>query len=213
MMKKNVRNLVLFICTVVLGLTLIALAGCSSSTSVDRVSSNKKTDYSGYWNDTDVRLVAKEIIKEFNGSKAIKQYPKKHGKEVPCVIIGSYKNVSDEHIDTRILTDYLQAELLEDENVKFVAQKEDRVEVREERADQQENAREETRARLKWETGADYMMQGSIRTIVESTDNGKKTARTYYVVTELIDIETNEILWKNDNHEIKKIIKRKSTRG
>ncbi len=57
------------------------------------------------------------------------------------------------------------------------------------------------------------MMQGSIRTIVESTDNGKKTARTYYVVTELIDIETNEILWKNDNHEIKKIITRKKTRG
>ena len=63
------------------------------------------------------------------------------------------------------------------------------------------------------ETGADYMMQGSIRTIVESTDNGKKTARTYYVVTELINIETNEILWKNDNHEIKKIVTRKKTRG
>ncbi|MBQ9538566.1 MAG: penicillin-binding protein activator LpoB [Treponema sp.] len=212
MMKKNVRNLVIFICTVVLGLTLIVLAGCSSSTSVDRVNDTKKTDYSGYWNDTDVRLVAKDIIKDFNNSKAIKQYPKTHGKQVPCVIIGSYKNASDEHIDTRILTDYLQAELLEDENVKFVAQKSDRAEVREEREDQQENAREETRARLKAETGADYMMQGSIRTIVESTDDGKKTARTYYVVTELIDIETTEILWKNDNHEIKKIIKRKSRR-
>ncbi len=149
MMNKNVRNLIIFICAVVLGLTLIALTGCSSSsTDVDRVKDTKKTDYSGYWNDTDVRLVAKDIIKDFNSSKAIKQYPKKHGKEVPVVIIGSYKNASDEHIDTRILTDYLQAELLEDEHVKFVAQKEDRAEVREEREDQQVNARAETRARM-----------------------------------------------------------------
>ena len=213
MMRKNVRNLLVFIFSAVLGLTLVALAGCSSSsTDVDRVKDTKKTDYSGYWNDTDVRLVAKDIIKAFNGSKAIKKWPKSHGKEVPVVIIGSYKNVSDEHIDTRILTDYLQAELLEDENVKFVAQKEDRAEVREEREDQQVNARAETRARMYSETGADYMMQGSIRTIVESTDNGKKTARTYYVVTELIDMETNEILWKNDNHEIKKIVTRKKSR-
>ena len=187
------------------------LAGCAS-TKVDRVDPGKKTDYSGYWNDTDVRLVAKSVISAFNSSAAVKRYPKEHGGKVPTVIIGSYKNASDEHIDTRILTDCLQAELLEDENVRFVAQKEDRSEVREERNDQQENARAETRSKLKYETGADYMMQGSIRTIVESTDNGKKTARTYYVVTELIDIETNEILWKNDNREIKKIITRSASR-
>ena len=212
--KKMMNTSKLFAFAAAFGLVLASLSGCASSSNadVDRVKSDKKTDYSGYWNDTDVRLVAKDIIKEFNSSNAIKKYPKTHNKQVPVVIIGSYKNASDEHIDTRILTDYLQAELLEDENVKFVAQKEDRAEVREERDDQQVNARPETRAALYSETGADYMMQGSIRTIVESTDDGKKTARTYYVVTELISIETNEILWKNDNHEIKKIIKRKSSR-
>ncbi len=188
------------------------LASCAS-TKVDRVDPGKVTDYSGYWNDTDVRLAASEIISAFNSSAAIKDYPKANGGKVPVVIIGSYKNVSDEHIDTKILTDYLQAQLLEDRNVKFVSSADTRTELDAEREYQQGHATEATRAKLKAQTGADYMLMGSIRTIIDTKDGGKKTARTYYITTEIVDIETSEILWKNDNHSIKKIITKSSTRS
>lgn len=192
-------------------LVLLSLFSCASS-SVKRVKNTKTTDYSGYWNDKDVNLAAKEIIKEFSKSKAIKDYPKSHKKNNPVVIVGSFRNLSDEHIDTGILVDRLQAEVYNSGYVDFVASKEQRSEVREERDDQQENASASTKKALKNETGADFMLQGTIRTIVDTEINGEKTARTYYINTQLIDIETNQILWKNENHSIKKIITRKSKR-
>lgn len=54
------------------------------------------------------------------------------------------------------------------------------------------------------------MLQGSIKTIVDS--DGSKMTRTYYVTTEMINIESNKKIWMNDNSSIKKIIKKSSVR-
>ena len=54
------------------------------------------------------------------------------------------------------------------------------------------------------------MLQGSVKTIVDS--DGKTMARSYFVTTEMIDIETNKKIWMDDNSSIKKVIKRSSTR-
>ena len=187
----------------------LIFSSCASNY-VSRVSSETVTDLSGYWNDTDVRLVAGEIIDGCLASPRIAQYPSQHGGKLPVVIVGSYRNKSDEHIDTEILTKKLEAALVNSGKVEFVASSAERNELRAERIDQQTNASESTAKSLGNETGADFMLQGSVKTIVDS--DGKTMARSYFVTTEMIDIETNKKIWMDDNSSIKKVIKRSSTR-
>ena len=183
----------------------LIFSSCASN-NVSRVSSETVTDLSGYWNDTDVRLVAGEIIDGCLASPRIAQYPSQHGGKLPVVIVGSYRNKSDEHIDTEILTKKLEAALVNSGKVEFVASSAERNELRAERIDQQTNASESTAKSLGNETGADFMLQGSVKTIVDS--DGKTMARSYFVTTEMIDIETNKKIWMDDNSSIKKVIKR-----
>ena len=94
--------------------------GVSSGVSVTRVSADTVTDLSGYWNDTDVRLVAETIVDECVNSGAISNYIKKNGKE-PIVIVGTFRNDSDEHLDTSILAKKFETALVNSGRVDFVA--------------------------------------------------------------------------------------------
>jgi penicillin-binding protein activator len=188
---------------------LLLLGGCATQ-SVARVASDTQMDLSGYWNDTDVRLVAEDIINQCLASARIQNFAATHNGKVPVVILGSYRNQSDEHLDTSILTKKLETALVNSGKVEFVASSSERSEVRTEREDQQANASEATAKNLANETGADFMMQGSVKTIIDS--NKKTMTRTYFVSTELIDIESNKKIWMNENDSIKKVIKQSSAR-
>jgi len=76
--------------------------------------------------------------------------------------------------------------------------------LRAERQDQQTYASEETAAALGKEVGADFMLFGTVRTIVDKA--GNQTARTYFVRAELTNVETNTRLWMGQNTDIKKVI-------
>ncbi len=189
---------------------VLSFSGCmTSSVKVDRVSTDTVTDLSGYWNDTDVRIVAESLIGDCVNAPAISNYIRNNGK-MPVVIVGNFRNDSDEHIDTSILTKKFETALINSGKVDFVASSSERGEIRQEREEQQEWASEETAKRLANETGADFMLIGSVKTMVDQMD--RTTSRTYWVYAELIDIESNRKLWIGENSEIKKIIKRSSVR-
>lgn len=189
-------------------LALIVLAGCSS-TKVDRVSPDTITDLSGYWNDTDVRIVAESLIADCVNAPAITNYIR-NNNALPVVIVGNFRNDSDEHIDTSILTKKFEVALINSGKVDFVASSSERGEIRQEREEQQAWASEETAKRLANETGADFMLIGSVKTMVDQLDN--TSTRTYWVYAELIDIESNRKLWLGENSEIKKVITKSKTR-
>ena len=94
--------------------------------------------------------------------------------------------------------------------VKFSAEKAVKEELREEILAQQDWASEETAKILANETGADFLLIGSVRTIIDSIPG--ETVRTYQVVAELYDIETSEIVWSGENMDIKKHLKQSSIR-
>lgn len=189
-------------------LALIVLVGCSS-TKVDRVSPDTITDLSGYWNDTDVRIVAESLIADCVNAPAITNYIR-NNNSLPVVIVGNFRNDSDEHIDTSILTKKFEVALINSGKVDFVASSSERDEIRQEREEQQAWASEETAKRLANETGADFMLIGSVKTMVDQLDN--TSTRTYWVYAELIDIESNRKLWLGENSEIKKVITKSKTR-
>ena len=95
--------------------------------------------------------------------------------------------------------------LLNSGKVDFVASSSERAEIRTERNEQQSFASEATAKSIGNETGADFMLIGAVKTIVDSISG--QSARTYYVTAELIDIETNRKLWAGEDSSIKKLIK------
>ena len=191
---------------------LLVLTGCEStrSVSVDRIDASTAIDLSGYWNDTDIRIVAETLVKDCVNAPAIENYIR-NNRMLPVVIVGSFKNDTDEHIDTSIIVKKFETALINSGKVDFVASSSERQEIREERLEQQEWASEETAKRLANEYGADFMLIGSVKTSVDMVDN--KTVRTYFVYSELIDIETNRKLWVGENSEIKKLITKSNYRG
>ena len=191
---------------------LLVLTGCEStrSVSVDRIDASTAIDLSGYWNDTDIRIVAETLVKDCVNAPAIENYIR-NNRMLPVVIVGSFKNDTDEHIDTSIIVKKFETALINSGRVDFVASSSERQEIREERLEQQEWASEETAKRLANEYGADFMLIGSVKTSVDMVDN--KTVRTYFVYAELIDIETNRKLWIGENSEIKKLITKSNYRG
>lgn len=179
---------------------ILAFASC---TTVKRIDADTVVDLDGYWNDSDVRKVCETLIADCASSPAIAKFEKTNGRN-PVAIVGKIKNDSDEHIDTSIVEKRFQSAIINSGTLDFVSDKIEREELRLERLDQQENSSAETRKKLKNETGADVMLLGSIKSMVQKERN--KTVRAYFVYAELHDIETNKILWSGENSEIKKII-------
>lgn len=205
-MKRSIRT---FFCASAAAVALSLFAGCGSTKSVERIDSSTQTDLSGYWNDTDVRIVAENLVSQCVNAPAIAAFS--YGKKRdPVVILGTFRNQSDEHIDTTIISKKFEIALINSGKVDFVASSSERGEIREERNEQQSFASESTAKSLGNETGADFMLIGAVKTIVDSADG--KSTRTYYVTAELIDIETNRKLWAGEDSSIKKLIKTSSYR-
>ena len=76
--------------------------------------------------------------------------------------------------------------------------------MRAEKADQQTNATQSTIKKFGMERGADYILQGSINSIVDAFK--KRKTVTYQVNLELTNIETNEVVWIGDK-KIAKYVK------
>jgi len=187
----------------VLGIFFLLLSSCSSTPKVSRVDAGKQTDISGYWNDTDVRIVCKSLIDDCLNSPRVDQAIKaKRG--TPTVIVGTFKNDSSEHIDTSIITNIMEQTIFSSGKLDFIAGGSTRDELRAERQNQLINASESTASAIGNETGADFMLTGSVKAMVDRADN--KIVRTYFVSAEMTNIETNQRMWMGQNSEIKKII-------
>ena len=200
---KTTHPLNLLAAAVVL-LTFLFFAGCAS-TKVERIDVDDTVDLSGQWNDTDSRLVSEEMIKDVMSRNWLERYKRAHSGHTPAVIVGSIRNRSDEHINTRTFVKDLERALVNSGEVDFVASSQERTELREERKDQDLHAKEETRKAMGQETGADFMMKGSINTIVDAIEG--EQARFYQVDLALIDLESNRKVWVGQK-KIKKTIEK-----
>jgi uncharacterized protein (TIGR02722 family) len=190
---------------ILISIVFLFFTGCAT-TKVSRVGSDTQTDLSGYWNDKDVRIVCESLINDCLSSPRVNQAIKAMGNKTPTVIVGNFRNESSEHIDTSIITSIMETTIFNSGKMDFVAGGAARDALRAERQDQQGNASEKTTAALAKETGADFMLLGTVRAIVDKTDN--KSVRTYFVSAELTSIETNQRMWMGQNTEIKKVITR-----
>jgi hypothetical protein len=187
---------------------MMALSLGACSTAVTRMDTAEVKDLSGAWNDTDSQMVAAEMMQDVLSRDWLTDY-KTEKKRKPAVIVGEVRNLSHEHISVSPFVQEIQRNLINSGKVKFVASATEREEIRGERTDQDIHASEETRKAMGKEKGADFMLKGTINTIIDA--NGSDQLRYYQVNLTLISLVDNEIVW-NGEKKIKKFVARSNLR-
>jgi len=189
------------------GLALLAFAAVSGcSTTVERLDLSEAKDLSGAWNDTDSRLVSEEMIRDSLSRAWLQEWS---GRSKPAVIVGEVRNLSHEHINVNTFTLDVERALINSGKVDFVATKTERKGIREERKDQDIHAREDTRNPMGKELGADFMLTGTINTIVDPS--GSTQVRFYQVNMTLTSLADNRKVWIGQK-EIRKLVTRSQLR-
>ncbi len=180
----------------------LALAGCA--TQVDRVGTDEPIDLTGRWNDTDSRLVSEEMVDDLLSRGWIERHVSREA-ERPAVIVGQVRNLSHEHINTNTFIRDIERELINSGKVVFVAAPGERDEIRDERDDQARHARPDTANPPGRELGADYMLTGTINTIMDT--EGRTEVAYYQVDLALTSLRDNTRVWVGQK-QIRKVIRR-----
>lgn len=182
----------------------VVIAGCGGR-EVTRTDPDTVTDLSGYWNETDARMVADSMVSQCLGGRWLDDFAAIQDSRAatPVIVVGGIYNESSEHINTDLFMNEIERSLLESGDVQIAAGGSSRQEVRDERYDQGIFASPETAAEFGREIGADYVMTGDVGSIVD--EEGDTRSIYYQVSLELIDVETALKSWMG-SLEIKKII-------
>ncbi len=181
----------------------VALILASGSRKVTRIDANEQIDISGRWNNTDSRLTAENMVSDILSADWLSNHRQDKNKK-PVVIVGMVQNKSHEHIEAETFVKDVERSFITSSKVGLVQGGKKREEMRGEKADQQTNASASTMKKFGMENGADYILQGSINSIVDSHKRQKVVQ--YQVDLELTNIETNEVVWIGDK-KITKYVK------
>ncbi|SDP98317.1 hypothetical protein SAMN05428975_4702 [Mucilaginibacter sp. OK268] len=180
-----------FIAVAALAVSGMLVASCSRQ--VTRVSTDETIDISGNWNNSDSRLVAADLTDKILNANWINTHQQEHQGKRPVVIVGFVQNKSHEHIDAETFVKDVESAFIQTQKVRLVQGGKKRDELRAEKEDQQTNATVSSMKKFGLENGADYILQGSINSIV---DAHKRQKVVYYQVNlELTNIQTNEVVW------------------
>ncbi|MBN2685986.1 MAG: penicillin-binding protein activator LpoB [Pontiellaceae bacterium] len=191
--------------TVVLALAVVILTTASHcQPRVDRVDPTEIIDLSGRWNDSDAQQISDTMVEDLVSNPWIQDHVAQYGKK-PVIIVGPVENKSSEHIATEVITKDLERSLVNSGSAGVVASSTERSALREELMQQQTWSSAETQKRLAAETGADYMLIGSINSVIDQS--GKEAVIFYKVNLELVHLETSIKTWIG-NGEIKKYVKK-----
>lgn len=187
-------------CTLVLSLALL-LTACGGP-QTGRVTGDGEVAYDDsqaeetvttQWGSTDLQNTAESMTQSLLASRWISQ-----ASALPKIRLREVKNYTDEHIDTKGITDKIRVRLLRSGSVRFLADENNLDDVFAER-DLTETAT--TRGDNKLMTDTDYIITGSVRSIRKRT---KTVGDVFYQITlEMTDPQSGEIVWA-DEKEIRK---------
>ncbi|RNC81145.1 MAG: penicillin-binding protein activator LpoB [Phycisphaera sp.] len=185
----------------------LTFTGCSPNWKVKRIDPAETVDLDYRFDDEDARQVAHGMIEDALSKPWLVEHMAVNDKR-PLVVVGTVKNATGDYIDSDLFTDVIQEELLNSGKVRFIAERDLRAELRQERLEELEFRDPVTIKQAAMEKGADYMMLGRIKDVKERSIDSKQVVNFYQVTLEMIDIETNEKVWI-ESREIKKTAKRR----
>ena len=189
--------------SLVLVAAALTLSGCGPKafTKGDYDDVQKENLLNDRWSETDMQKSVEELVKSLVAHRAIAKAPKP-----PLVMVTNLQNKTSEHIDTQSIMDMVRVELSKTGDVQFV-DKEARGDIKDEYDYQGSGmVSEETKKGPGGQTGADYILNGRLDSIVQEVGADKTI---YYKVTlNLTNLKTGVIVW-TDHKQMRKVYEKK----
>lgn len=155
------------------------------------------------FNETDMRMIADEMVKSLTGSAVVAE-----AKKPPVVLVTLVKNRTEEHIDMKSMTDKMRTAVIKSGKFRFT-DKDVRNEMQDEMSYQHDSGYvdPETARKKGKQVGADYFLTGEITDRVQEV--GSKKYVYYKATFNLVNIQTGLLDWTDDK-EIRKFYTKKS---
>lgn len=154
------------------------------------------------WSETDMQNAVKDLVSSVVGHNSIA-----NAKTPPVVMVTQLQNKTSEHIDTQNIMDMVRVELMRSGKVEFI-DKEARQDIKDEYDYQNSGiVSEETKKGPGGQTGADFIINGRLDSIVQEV--GKDKTVYYKITLNLTNLKTSKITW-SDYKQIRKQFKKKS---
>lgn len=194
-----------------LGVTIVfagVVSGCGPKAFVkgeydkDVESTNLLTDK---WSETDMQQAVKDLVSSAMSNPAIST-----AKRPPVLMVTRLQNKTSEHIDTQSITDMMTVELMKTGKVSFV-DKAAREDIAEEYEYQDSGmVSRETQKTKGGQTGADFIMNGRLDSIVQEA--GKDKTVYYKLTMNMTNLKSGVIVW-TDQKQMRKQFKKKRVGG
>ncbi len=180
-----------------MAMSVVLVSGCSTEVTYGDAKETETVtvDYGS----TDLQTLSGKMVQSLIDSSATREIGA-NGR--PVLFVDSIRNKSSEHIDTEALTDTMRTQLLRSGKYRFVDMTKVQA-VKEQLEYQQQSGMVDPAAmvRLGKQTGAQYMLYGNLASIVK--DNGKVKDVFYQLTMNLMDLQSGELVWA-DQQEIRK---------
>ncbi|MCH9779689.1 MAG: penicillin-binding protein activator LpoB [Alphaproteobacteria bacterium] len=179
-------------------LLLGALVACGGNT----YNEAGEEDISSEFGVRDFRSIVSDLVTKMVGDDGLREDV---GSERPPILVVPLRNLTDEHIDTNLITNGIKSDLSKARLFTFVRR--DNLEVlRGELAIEESGLGDpDTVARIGKVVGAQYVLGGEISSI--TTREGRKTQIYYRVTITLTDIETGIDVWIDDTEVSKSAVR------
>lgn len=157
------------------------------------------------WGSTDLQTMAGEMVESLNAAPGL-AYLDNSGKGADkriIMYIGDIENSTSEHIDTRSITDKMEAQILKSGRFRLVAAEAGQTEIGDQVRFQQGSGRVDEAMRRSFgkQLGADVVLYGVLRSISKRKSGsiesgGTSTKDVYYqFVLRCVNIDTGELIW------------------
>jgi len=163
---------------------------------------NRENLLNDSWSETDMQKAVQDLVASLVGHPTISV-----AKRPPVVMVTQLQNKTSEHIDTQSVMDMVRVELMRGGKVSFI-DKEARGDISDEYNYQNSGmVAEETKKGPGGQTGADFIINGRLDSIVQEV--GKDKTVYYKIVLNMTNLKTGVISW-SDQKQIRKQFRKKS---
>ena len=181
--------------SLLLGAGLVAgTGGCAAfRASTENVDISEERHFGSRYDASDMRNITGRSVDSFLRSEFMARQP-----EPPVLMIAGVQNRTNDHIDTKNITDRIRTLLFQSGAVRFVNE-DRRADLLEEQGYQAANVTPGQQVAIGQQLGAQYMFSGSLTEIKTSSPRqvrvSKQVLRNYKFTLEATDLETGEIAW------------------
>jgi hypothetical protein len=180
-----------------LGFSSVLLFGCSSAPKISYQDPNKIETISAEYGVTDLQMLAESMTRSLLQARVIMNSP-----TPPLVTVAPVKNKTNEYIDTGLITNKIETQLLKSGQVRFAVKATDMANQTGELTRQNSGMyNKETASKIGNMEGAKYRIEGEIGSIIKADKNVKDVF--YNLTLRLINNETGTYEWQ-DEKEIRK---------